>query len=154
MKTIAVRHHLKERAKQKRRISFSIHPRKPMSQDWTETQLEEQLKEYVERKALLKRLTQEHATQGELIRRYYQAHNLQSCSLDNARVAVVSKTKIQYSDTYRRDKEKSKKEFADREKQEIENFHDPNYDGPLQCKSYDPNPYNHMEVSFGQGGDQ
>ena len=79
MKTIAVRHHLKERAKQKRRISFSIHHRNPMSKDWTEAQLEEQLKEYVERKALLKRLEQEHKSQGELIRLHYQAHNLQSC---------------------------------------------------------------------------
>ena len=48
-------------------------------------------------------------------------------------------------------KEKSKKEFEDRQKEEIENFHNPKYDGPLQCKSYDPNPYNHMEVSFGKG---
>jgi hypothetical protein len=122
-----------------------------MSQDWTEAQLEEQLKEYVERKALLKRLTDEHKMQGELIRLHYQAHNLQSCSLDNARVTVISKTKIEYSDTYRRDKAKSAEDFEKRQKVEVENFHNPNYDGPLQCKSYDPNPYNHMEVSFGKG---
>jgi hypothetical protein len=122
-----------------------------MSQDWTEAQLEEQLKEYVERKALLKRMTDEHKMQGELIRLYYQAHNLQSCSLDNARVTVISKTKIEYSDTYRRDKAKSAEDFEKRQKVEVENFHNPNYDGPLQCKSYDPNPYNHMEVSFGKG---
>ena len=97
-----------------------------MSQDWTEAQLEEQLKEYVERRALLKRLTDEHKMQGELIRLYYQAHNLQSCSLDNARVAVVSKTKIEYSDTYRRDKAKASEDFKKREQVEIENFHNPN----------------------------
>ena len=124
-----------------------------MSQDWTEAQLEEQLKEYVERRALLKRLTDEHKMQGELIRLYYQAHNLQSCSLDNARVAVVSKTKIEYSDTYRRDKAKASEDFKKREQVEIENFHNPKYDGPLQCKSYDPNPYNHMEVSFEKGNE-
>ena len=52
-----------------------------MSKEWTEAQLEEQLKEYVERKALLKRLEQEHKSQGELIRLHYQAHNLQSSGL-------------------------------------------------------------------------
>ena len=151
MKTIAVRHHLKERAKQKRRISFSIHPRNPMSKDWTEAQLEEQLKEYVERKALLKRLEQEHKSQGELIRLHYEAHNLQSCGLGEAHVNVVSRPKITYSDTYRRDKAKTSEEFKKREQVEIENFHNPKYDGPLQCKSYDPNPFHHLEVRFGEG---
>lgn len=152
MKTTPVHRHLKERAKQKRRISFSIHPRKPMSQDWTEAQLEAQLKEYVERKALIKRLEQEHKVQGESIRVHYEAHNLQSCGLGDAHVNVVSRPKITYSDTYRRDKAKASDEFKKREQVEIENFHNPKYDGPLQCKSYDPNPFHHLEVRF--GGDE
>tara|TARA_B100001057_G_scaffold363471_1_gene366175 strand:- start:544 stop:1008 length:465 start_codon:yes stop_codon:yes gene_type:complete len=154
MNTITIRHHLKERTKDKRRILFSIHPRKQMPQNWNEDRLEEALTQYVERSDLIKKLTQEHKAQGEQIRQHYEANTLSSCGLETHNVNVVSKTKIEYSDTYRRDKEKSKKEFEDREKEEIENFHDPNYDGPLQCKSIELNPFDHMKVALRKGADK
>ena len=121
MKTTSVHRHLKERAKQKRRISFSIHPRKPMSKDWTEAQLEEQLKEYVERKALIKRLEQEHKVQGESIRLHYEAHNLQSCGGGCPRQCVPPKDHLQRHLSLRQGREEFKANM------EIENFHNPKW---------------------------
>ena len=146
MNSIALRHHLKQRAKQKRRIKFSIHPCNQMPNNWTEEQLEAQLTEYVDRSVLIKELNEQHKAQGESIRKHYEANMLSSCGLETHSVNVVSKTKIVYSDKYRREKARIDKQFEEARKKEEENFFDPKYTGPDQCKSIDANPFNHMQV--------
>ena len=154
MNTIAIRHHLKERTKHKRRILFSIHPSKQMPQNWNEERLEAELTEYVERSDLIKKLTQEHKAQGELIRQHYEANTLSSCGLETHTVNVVSKSRIEYSDKYRREKEKSDEKFRRARELEEENFRNPNYTGPDQCKSIELNPFDHMKVALRRGTDQ
>tara|TARA_R100001510_G_C7655202_1_gene214220 strand:- start:2981 stop:3439 length:459 start_codon:yes stop_codon:yes gene_type:complete len=151
MNAIALRHQLKEQARRRRQINFSIHPRKPMPQNWTEDQLEAQLTEYVERGVLIKKLTQEHKAQGESIRQHYEANTLSSCGLETHCVNVVSKTKIEYSDKYRREKARIDQQFEEARQKEEENFRNPDYTGPDQCKSIEMNPYNHMQVVLRKG---
>jgi len=154
MNTIAIRHHLKERTKHKRRILFSIHPSKHMPQNWNEERLEAELTEYVERSTLIKKLTEEHKNQGEAIRQHYESNTLSSCGLANHNINVVSKTKVEYSDKYRREKARSDRSFEEARKKEIENFHNPKYTGPDQCKSIEMDPYNHMQVVLRKGADK
>jgi hypothetical protein len=154
MNTIAIRHHLKERTKHKRRILFSIHPSKHMPQNWNEERLEAELTEYVERSTLIKKLTEEHKNQGEAIRQHYESNTLSSCGLANHNINVVSKTKVEYSDKYRREKARSDRSFEEARQKEIENFHNPKYTGPDQCKSIEMDPYNHMQVVLRKGADK
>ena len=153
MNTIAIRHHLKERTKHKRRILFSIHPSKQMPQNWNEERLEAELTEYVERSTLIKKLTEEHKNQGEAIRQHYESNTLSSCGLETHNVNVVSKPKIEYSDKYRREKARSDEQFKKARELEEENFRNPDYTGPDQCKSIELNPFHHMQVVLRKGAD-
>ena len=146
MNSITLRHQLKQREKQKRRIKFSIHPSNSMPNNWTEDQLESQLTDYVERGVLIKKLTEEHKAQGENIRQHYEANTLSSCGLDNHNINVVSKQKIEYSDKYRREKTRSDEAFAKARQLEEENFRNPDYTGPDQCKSLESHPFHHLQV--------
>tara|TARA_B100001093_G_C26563371_1_gene899730 strand:- start:76 stop:540 length:465 start_codon:yes stop_codon:yes gene_type:complete len=154
MNTIAVRHHVKARTNKKRRIFFSIHPSKQMPQNWNEERLEKELTEFVERSDLLKKLTQEHKAQGDAIRLHYEANTLSSCGLETHTVNVVSKTKIEYSDNYRREKERIDNKFKQARELEEENFRNPDYKGPNQCKSIELSPFDHMKVVLRKGADK
>ena len=154
MNTIAVRHHVNQRTKQKHRINFSIQPFKQMTQNWTEDYLEQELVKYVERGSLIKQLKEEHIKQGEAIRAHYEANTLSSCGLDHHNVNVVSKQKIEYSDKYRREKARSDEQFQTARALEEENFRNPDYTGPDQCKSLEVNPFNHLQVVRRKGADK
>ena len=154
MNTIAVRHHVKQRTKHKHRINFSIQPFKKMTQNWTEDYLEQELVKYVERGSLIKQLKEEHIKQGEAIRAHYEANTLSSCGLDHHNVNVVSKQKIEYSDKYRREKARSDEQFQTARALEEENFRNPDYTGPDQCKSLEVNPFNHLQVVRRKGADK